>query len=227
MKLTILLAVLVTTLVGCGSTQQSAKPMRDDPYYAPVIPEAPSREIVPDGSLFTAAYSNSLYSDTKARRIGDIITVSLQENTSASKSAKSEYGKENSVTVNPMTISGKQATFNNQAFSLGLDSETDFKGDSKADQSNSLNGQISVHITQILPNGNLIVKGEKWLTLNTGDEYIRLTGIVRPADVASDNIVSSTRVANARIEYSGTGSFANASKQGWLSQFFYSTWWPF
>ncbi|MCU4676431.1 flagellar basal body L-ring protein FlgH [Catenovulum sp. 2E275] len=213
-------------LSGCSSTPLN-DPEPDDPMYAPIEAAPPMAQIVPDGSLFSEIANNNIYSDSKARRIGDIITVMLEESTSASKKAKAEYGKENDISMQPFTAFGRNVTFKGNPIDLGLSSETEFKGDSKADQSNSLSGQISVHVTRILPNGNLVVRGEKWLTLNTGKEYIRLTGTLRPEDVSSANTVASNRIANARIEYSGTGSFADANKQGWLSQFFYSTWWPF
>jgi flagellar L-ring protein precursor FlgH len=82
-------------------------------------------------------------------------------------------------------------------------------------------------VVQVLANQNLLVRGEKWLTLNNGDEYIRLTGVVRPADVSPTNEIASTKIANARIQYSGTGSFATAQEEGWLSGFFSSEYWPF
>jgi flagellar L-ring protein precursor FlgH len=83
-----------------------------------------------------------------------------------------------------------------------------------------------VHVLKVLPNGNLMIRGEKWLTLNNGDEYIRLTGVIRPKDINSNNTILSTKVANARIQYAGTGSFADANEQGWLTKFFNSSWWP-
>lgn len=213
-------------LAGCATSPgNSAIP--DDPEFAPIEPVPEMKAVVPNGSLFSEVANNNIYSDSKARRIGDIITVMLEENTSASKNAKAEYGKQNDISMQPFSLMGKNVTFKGNPLDIGLSSETDFKGDSKADQSNSLNGQISVNVIRILPNGNLVVRGEKWLTLNTGDEYIRLTGTLRPEDVSSGNTVASNRIANARIQYSGTGSFADASKQGWLSSFFYSTWWPF
>ena len=80
---------------------------------------------------------------------------------------------------------------------------------------------------QVLGNGNLIVRGEKWITINNGDEFIRLNGIIRPQDISADNQIDSIKVANARIQYSGTGAFADAQKAGWLARFFNSGWWPF
>ncbi|MER2492616.1 flagellar basal body L-ring protein FlgH [Catenovulum sediminis] len=222
----LLLILGMLQLVACASTSEtSATP--DDPQFAPIEPMPEPVAVVPNGSLFNDISHNNIYSDSKARRIGDIITVVLRENTSASKQAKAEYGKENDISMQPFAAFGRNVTIGGNQLDVGLSSETEFKGDSKAGQSNSLSGQISVHVIRILPNGNLEVRGEKWLTLNTGDEYIRVTGTVRPEDISSDNTVASNRVANARIQYSGTGSFAESNKQGWLSRFFYSTWWPF
>ena len=102
-----------------------------------------------------------------------------------------------------------------------------FNAKANAGQTNSLTGQISVSVIKVLPNGNLMIRGEKWLMLNNGNEYIRLTGILRPEDVNADNTVSSQKVANARIQYGGTGDFANTQKRGWLSRFFNSIFNPF
>jgi len=77
-----------------------------------------------------------------------------------------------------------------------------------------------------LPNGNLMIRGEKWMSLNNGDEYIRLTGIIRAQDISSGNTIISSKIANARIQYAGTGTFADTQEQGWLSKFFSSGWWP-
>ena len=101
------------------------------------------------------------------------------------------------------------------------------KGDSKAGQGNSLTGSVTVTVADVLPNGIIAVRGEKWMTLNTGDELVRIAGLVRADDISTDNTVSSTRVADARITYSGTGSFADASQPGWFDRFFLSPLFPF
>lgn len=201
---------------------------QEDTFFAPIMPEIPAQEVVSTGSLYHTGWSNGLYSDTKARRVGDIITVMLMENTQASKTAKTETKKETDASLSPLTgLNGLAPTIGGNTLQLGVESDGTFKGDAKSDQSNSLSGQISVHVLRVLPNGNLIIRGEKWLTLNTGQEFIRLTGIVRSEDVASDNTVESTRVANARISYSGKGSLAEAQEAGWLSRFFMSSMWAF
>ncbi|WP_199608992.1 flagellar basal body L-ring protein FlgH [Flocculibacter collagenilyticus] len=225
MKLYITLIVgLLTT--GCVSTQTTVE--RDDPYFMPVAPEAPVDKIVANGSLFNPDTNNGLYSDRKAHRVGDIITVVLEESTQASKTAKTENKKTTSASLDPIVgFGGQNVAFKGDAIQLGLDSDNSFKGDAKSNQSNSLSGNISVNILQVLPNGNLVIRGEKWLTLNTGEEFIRVTGLIRPQDITADNTIESTRVANARIEYSGKGDIANAQTPGWLARFFTSTWWPF
>jgi flagellar L-ring protein precursor FlgH len=223
-----LLVLPVMLLTACSATQEHKNPVQDNSYYAPVVPEAPADQIVPTGSLFRQAAINSLYSDSTARRVGDIITVNLQESTSASKNAKNEYGSESANTVNPIIgFGGLPLNLGSKSIQFGMDAENDFKGDSKADQSNSLSGNISVNVLRVYPNGNLMIRGEKWIQLNTGNEYIRLTGVIRQQDIDASNTIVSTKVANARIEYSGTGSFHQGQQPGWFSKFFTSEWWPF
>ncbi|MNH14342.1 Flagellar L-ring protein precursor [compost metagenome] len=128
---------------------------------------------------------------------------------------------------------GSSVTTNNPfgdgdlSLSAGYSGDRSTKGDSKAAQGNTLTGSITVTVADVLPNGIIAVRGEKWLTLNTGDELVRIAGMIRADDIATDNTVPSTRVADARITYSGTGSFADASQPGWLDRFFISPLWPF
>ena len=222
----VLMAVAIPTLVvGCAMNHE-VEP--EDTFFAPIMPEVPTEDVISTGSLYRTGWSNGLYSDTKARRVGDIITVFLQENTQASKTAKTETKKETDSSLSPLIgLNGLAPTIGGNTLQLGVESDGNFKGDAKSNQSNSLNGQISVHVLRVLPNGNLIIRGEKWLTLNTGQEFIRLTGIVRAEDVSAENTVASTRVANARISYSGKGSLAETQEAGWLSRFFMSSMWAF
>lgn len=217
---------LVAGLSACTST--TTPPVTaNDPFFAPAKPVVAEPKLVEDGSLFKAGFANSLYSDVKARRVGDLISVQLRENTNASKSANTSTNKDTGATLNPITgLGGKALNIGGQSVQLGLTSNSNFAGDAATAQSNSLSGNISVTVIDVLPNQNLVIRGEKWLTLNSGDEYIRLTGIIRPADISPDNEIESNKIANARIQYSGTGSFADAQKQSLVSQFFNSKWWP-
>lgn len=218
--------MLCSLLSACQSTTDE-RVQANDPFYAPVVPNYPEETVIEDGSLFRPHLANSLYSDVTARQVGDIITVVLSENTAATKSANTTTSRETTADLQPITgLAGNAINIGNQSIQLGLDSSKDFSGDAAANQTNSLQGAISVTVVDVLPNKNLVVRGEKWMTLNHGDEYIRLTGVIRPLDINPDNQIESTKIANARIQYSGTGTFARAQEKGWLAKFFDSSWWP-
>jgi len=222
------ISLLITVTTACSNTVELSKALPNDPDFAPIMPEEEEERIVPSGSLFKPHYVNNIYSDSKAHRVGDIISVILSEKTQAKKNAKTELKKANKTTLDPVTgLGGVPVSINGESLQFGISQDSNFKGDAKADQGNSLSGNISVHVLRVLPNGNLMIRGEKWLTLNNGDEYIRLTGVIRSKDINSNNTILSNKVANARIQYAGTGSFADSNEQGWLVKFFNSSWWPF
>ncbi len=221
----VLLLLFPLVLAGCTSLPNSPKP--DDPAYAPILPEEEVENVEPTGSIFNQGQVNSIYSDIKAHRVGDLITVQLVESTSANKNANSQQSKDSSLGMDALKIGGTPVTINGYDTSVDLGANNSFKGQSKAAQSNSLQGNISVSVIKVLPNGNLMVRGEKWVMLNNGNEYIRVTGVVRSEDVNADNPVLYQRVGNARIQYGGTGDFANSQERGWLAQFFNGPWSPF
>jgi flagellar L-ring protein precursor FlgH len=159
--------------------------------------------------------------------VGDILTIVLQESTQASKKATTSTSKTDKTDIGVPTLLGKALSFNGNPASIGLSGDRGFTGDGSSSQSNQLSGQITVTVAQRLSNGNLVVRGEKWLTINQGQELIRISGIVRPQDINPDNSIASSRVADARIAYTGRGSLADANTQGWLSRFFSSKWMPF
>ncbi len=219
----LLLSGIVLALSGCFASQ---KPMPDDPAYAPTIAAnmpVPQRS---EGSLYQDAYGLNLFDDRKAHFVGDVITVALSERTVSRKSSGVKTGKKSGVNFNAGPLLGANPTIKGNELTTTLSQDRTFDGGADADQSNSLQGNITVTVAEILPNGNLIVRGEKWITLNRGDEFIRISGIVRPDDIAPDNTVVSTRLANAKISYSGTGALASTQSMGWLSRFFNSDLWP-
>ncbi|CCQ09768.1 Flagellar L-ring protein FlgH [Pseudoalteromonas luteoviolacea B = ATCC 29581] len=223
----LLSCVAVIVLAGCVSTQNKTV-VQDDPYYAPVFAEDQTEQIMPTGSLFNSEYANDLYSDRKALRVGDIITIVLRETTAATKAANNQTKKDTAAKLDPLIgLGGAAVNLGGDSIELGMTSSNSFKGDAQANQSNSLFGNISVNVMRVLPNGNLVIRGEKWLTLNTGEEFIRVEGLVRPKDIAADNTVQSNRIANARIQYSGKGETQEAQSAGWLARFFLSTLMPF
>ena len=219
----------VTALAGCVAPP----PKPNDPYYAPVLPRTPLPAAANNGSIYQAGFDQNLYSDRKAFRVGDIITITLNERTQASKNANSQTAKNSKTDIGLSSFFGGGLSTNdpvgsgNLSLDVGYAGDRATKGDSKSGQSNSLTGSITVTVADVLPNGIIAVRGEKWLTLNTGDELVRIAGLVRADDIATDNTVSSTRVADARITYSGTGAFADASQPGWFDRFFLSPLFPF
>jgi flagellar L-ring protein precursor FlgH len=219
----------VALLTGCVAP--NAKP--NDPYYAPVMPRTPLPSSANNGSIYQAGFEQNMYGDRKAFRVGDIITITLSERMAASKAASSAIKKDSTNSVGLTSLFGSGLTTNNPigsndlSLSAGYTGSRDTSGTGQAAQSNSLTGSVTVTVADVMPNGILAVRGEKWMTLNTGDELVRIAGLVRADDIATDNTVSSTRVADARITYSGTGAFADSSQPGWFDRFFLSPLFPF
>ncbi len=197
------------------------EPLAGDPAWAPIHPKAPPEHYAAEtGSLFNLSRAVSLYSDSKPRGVGDIITVTLNENTKASKSADANLSKNNDATMDPLSVGGQELTVGDFNFSYALKNNNQFSGSAQANQNNNLQGTITVEVIDVLANGNLVVRGEKWLMLNTGDEYIRLSGTVRPDDIGYDNTIASNRISNTRIQYSSTGTNQDMQQPGFLARFF-------
>lgn len=224
MKSVILFVVLPLLLAGCITPE----PSRPEPGYQPVWPDMPEPQPASSGSLFSDGPNLALFDDRRAGFVGDVVTIILDEQTRSSKSAETSIRKESSnELLNPKVFGSViRGTGTDNIFG-SLDSETEFSGEGESDQSNSLTGTITAVVAKRLPNGLLLVQGEKWFQLNRGEEYVRVSGLVRPEDISADNSVSSQRLADARIAYSGTGEIAQSNRAGWLTRFFVGTVNPF
>jgi flagellar L-ring protein precursor FlgH len=159
----------------------------------------------------------ALYEGWRARRVGDPLTIVLVERTAASKSASSKLDSGGGASLTPPTT-GALSLFSTTDASIS--GKRNFDGKGAADQSNSLSGEVSVTVAEVYPNGTMLVQGQKRVTLNRGDEFVRIKGLVRTADISADNRILSTRVADAQISYTGKGDVARAGRQGWLGRFF-------
>ena len=225
--------ICLIILTGCNSNT-----VKRDPEYAAVRPVAVPQQEQNDGAIFDVSSNISLFEDYRARRVGDILTIRLEEQTDAEKETETTISKSTSNGITNPTIFGTTPQFdlpsklplantndNNLAFSLG--STHDFSGAGDSDQSNKLTGDISVSVVEVLPNGNMLVRGEKVITINQGNEYIRISGMISPRDLDSNNAISSKRVADAQISYVGDGPTQDANVVGWLSRFFLSSLMPF
>ncbi len=214
---------LLAQLAGCAMPM----PRNDEAAWAATPPQEPVAAPPADGAIYHDAQNMELFNDPRAHRVGDILTISLVESTQASKKASTSTSKKDKSDLAAPTILGRPVSIGGKDVTFGTSGDRSFDGSGNSSQSNQLTGSITVTVAQRLSNGNLLVRGGKWLTINQGQELVRISGIVRPQDIGQDNSVPSTRVADARIAYTGRGSLADANTQGWLSRFFSSKWMPF
>ena len=236
----LVITIGIVFLSGCA-----AKRLEPDSKYAPVRPLVEVNKPQNTGSIYLTANNLNLFETVKAHRVGDILTVVFDERTTGKKETKTEDNKESSIELINPTIFGKAVTFDDgtgnatsdtgsgladallRGLNTSLESSGDFKSKGKSEQKNSLTGNIGVTVVEVLSNGNLVVRGEKLVTINQGDEYIQLSGIIRGRDVGLDNRISSSQVANAQITYSGVGLTHDSNKGGWGTRFYLGDMWPF
>ncbi len=228
-----LLTLAIAAISGCTGAP------RRDPEFAVALPPASSHlQPAYNGAIFQTGSMVFLFEDVRARRVGDVLTVRMVENTISSKSQGSSLEKSTSSNIEEPTLLGTQVQYdvpgflplaehNNRGLASNFASNHDFQGASDATQRNSLRGDITVTVAEVLPNGHLFVRGEKRLNLTEGNEYVKLSGIVRPNDISPDNSVHSTRLADATLVYAGDGQGAGATRLGWLARFFTSALLPF
>jgi flagellar L-ring protein FlgH len=203
--------LLVLAACGVGGPGPSAD-------YRPTLAAPPAPVQVANGAIFQAANGYApLTSGNRASMVGDLVTIVLVERTQAVKSNSAQTDREGGISLTP-PITGPLNLFDPS--DVNARGDLSFSGEGRAAQSNALSGEITVTIAEVYPNGTMLVRGEKLVTLNRGDEYIRIAGLIRPQDISADNRIASTRVADARITYSGSGEIARASRQGWLQRFF-------
>lgn len=237
-------ALLVATSLGCAAHHRGMP----HPLASEVLPQA---EVQPPpapprltGSLWTEG-RDSLFTDHRARQVGDIVTIEVKETASASKSAKTDLNRKNDVKFGIPSIFGLEAAANARkgrvatangagAAAIGLDlssllaasSEKKFAGDGATERSGKLDATLTAVVTRRLPSGNLVIEGRRRINLNEENQYILLTGIIRPEDISPTNTISSTQIADASISYYGVGAVADQQRQGWLATVVDKVW-PF
>ena len=230
------MAVSAALLGACAATPQ----MTPSPQFAPVVPVAatPNRAIT--GSLFVDGRGDSFFGRQRDYRVGDIITVLLNEETQATRVQHTTVERKSVNDAFPSIQTGLSAALSKTgSLPLGkglgsaigqikADGTADTKSDGQGDhgQKATLTGSIAVSVLEVMANGNLIVRGEKQLALSEGSEVIQVSGIVRNEDIAPNGTVLSRRLANAQISYRGSGDMASATQQGWGTRALYK-FWPF
>jgi flagellar L-ring protein precursor FlgH len=203
------------------------QPMSHSPGFEPVYPNVTHLTDAPaTGGIYVSQQSDSWFGRGRKFKVGDVITVVLNESTQAARTTNSNLSRESSNDALP----GLQTFANGlggvmQGANMAGGKITN-KGVGAADQQASLNGQVAVSVVDILPNGNLVLRGEKQLALSEGTEVIQVAGIIRPDDIAPNNTVQSRRLANAQIAYRGTGDLAAATRPGWGTNALMKLW-PF
>lgn len=214
-KLSLLLTVALGGLVSaCVSSQPAAG------FAASLPPPLPAPVAIrpTDGSIFQVSQGYApLHIGNRASAVGDPVVILLVESTKTSKSSSSQTGRDGSIGLTP-PASGPFSFLSPEA--LTASGTSNFKGQGNASQASSLSSSLSVTIAQVYANGTALLQGQKQLELSQGKEWVQFAGIVRLTDIDQDNRVYSTRVADARIVYSGSGSIQQASREGWLNRFF-------
>jgi len=215
------LPVLALSLLAACATHRDHAQKQAFDFPEPPAPPA-------DGSIFHSGYNSGIFENPTARNVGDVVTVVLEEATTAAKSSQTDTSKTTKDSLAAPTILGLPVSIHGTALLSGsLNNANSFSGAGDSKQSDSLAGDISVTVVKRLPNGNLVIQGEKEIDLNQGSEYVRLEGVIRPVDIAADNSIPSTEVADAHIAYGQHGALNDANAPGLLSRFFNFSWLPF
>lgn len=216
-RLLALVALLAMPLALSGCFYNPRVDVREPTSVRP--PAAPVAAPAPNGSIFQTASYRPLFEDRRARFVGDTLIIALNEKLNASKKNNSSADRNGSMAVSIPTIQGFPGkTF--QGAAIDANSANKFEGKGATGAENLFTGTITVTVIDVLANGNLVVSGEKQIGISKNTETLRFSGVVNPANILPSNTVSSTQVADARIDYHGDGYIDEAQMMGWLARFF-------
>ncbi|MDX9710337.1 MAG: flagellar basal body L-ring protein FlgH [Trichloromonas sp.] len=216
-------------LGGCACQAKTLSETEELPDASSVVIETPKP--ASSGSLWTQQQGSMFY-DTKARSVGDIVTVAIYERASASKEAKTSTGRSSSMSADLSKVFGLErniATINKAIDPTALVSagfDNDFEGSGRTSRKEDLVATLTSQVVEVYPNGNLRISGAKTVTVNNEKQIVKLTGIVRPKDISAQNVVNSENILDARIAYTGKGALSDKQKPGWLMRIL-DTVWPF
>lgn len=196
--------------------------------FTPAEPQIVIRDANASGAIYQVSSNRFFFEDIRARRVGDVINVILDERTDATKTATTSANRGTSIGIpSPTLFGGGITNRGRELLANDISASTDFSGSADSSQSNRLNGSVAVVVEKVLSNGNLWIKGQKHLTLNQGREVVRVSGLIRAVDITPQNTILSNQIADASITYGGTGLLADSNKAGWMTRFFTSQYWPF
>lgn len=224
-KLMLSMITVAILAAGCSASNPPTSNVHQPMSVRPQAHQTqPARQ---NGSIFpsyvttnTAGNYRPLFEDYRARNVGDTMTVVLNERTTATTSGNSNSNRSSEMSAGITAMNKIPGANALNGLNMAGQSESTFSGGGNSTANNAFNGNITVTVIEVLPNGNLLVSGEKVITVNHGDEYIRFSGIVNPQQISSSNTVSSTQVADARVEYKSQGYVSDSQMMGWLARFF-------
>lgn len=214
------LLLVAVVLAGCATTATTPPTAVHQPMSVRPVPSALPQPVA-NGAIFQTGLTRPLFEDRRARYVGDTLTIQLVERTQASKKSSTSASRDQSMDMSVPGVS-KLPLKALQGLNLKLDNQNKFAGKGDSAATNDFNGTITVTVIEVLPNGNLLVSGEKMMGINQGEEFIRFSGVVNPNTITGANVVQSTQVADARIEYKANSFIDSAQVMGWLGRFFLS-----
>ena len=216
------IVIVLTSVTACSTAPVV------EPDFAPAEPQIVIKDANSSGAIYKVTSNRFFFEDIRARRVGDVINVILDERTNASKTASTNANKGTSIGLPSPTLFGGSVTARGRdILSNEISASSDFTGTADSSQSNQLTGSVAVVVDNVLSNGNLWIRGEKRLTLNQGSEVVRVSGLIRPVDITPQNTILSNQIADANISYGGRGILADSNRAGWLTRIFTSPLWPF
>jgi flagellar L-ring protein precursor FlgH len=219
MKLLNVLLASAALMSGCAAVDPVPVP---PPRFAAVQPPEVNVPRGPTGSIYNSVQSDNMFGRGRNFQVGDVITVLLDERTQGSRSTSTNVSREAKNNIVPPSVATRLGNIKGIPTGLNLNESSN----TSADQAASLSGSLAVSVVEVLPNGNLVVRGEKQLSLSEGSEVIQVSGVIRPADVSPNNTVLSRRLAHSQIAYRGSGDLASASSPGWGTKLL-NRMWPF
>ena len=222
-KLHIFATLTAFSLAGCNTMQEARVSESFQSSYDNVVAV---KEKVADGAIYSSAQTGFFSGDRRARNVGDVLTVNITETISATKSNDGTVTRKGSTSVGlPSALFGPVGIIGGifggtkgGSTALGSSVDQSYAGSGAANQSNTITGTMTVMVTRVYANGNMWIEGQKLLSVSQGEEYVRVSGLVRPDDIGPGNSVNSNRIAQANVTYTGAGDIANATKQGWYGQ---------
>lgn len=222
MRTLLIICPLLLSVVACSTAP------KEQPDFSPAEPSIVITDDSENGAIYKVSNNRFFFEDIRARRVGDVINVILDERTDATKSASTNANRGTSIGIpSPTLFGGTISAKGRELLANDISASTDFAGTADSSQSNRLNGSVAVVVDKVLSNGNLWIRGQKNLTLNQGSEVVRVSGLIRAVDITPENTIQSNQIADASITYGGTGLLADSNRAGWMTRIFTSRLWPF